>query len=254
MGKERTARAPGRVVRPAINGKTQIARTSDARWSLRAERIFLAELAATCNVRAAAAAAGFSTTAIYNRRMRSAEFAAAWALALDQGYARIETALVELASARLCALVSGGEAGGVVRAGDGAADGGKSAGGAAESAGAEGGSGADGQAGAKTGSGAGSGADAGAASGAVSDGGSKGADAGAESRVAGPAMSIGEMMNLLRLHRASARGGAAQNYDWRAQGRPGPEELDAVRASILRKIEAIERADKRKAGVKGDEG
>ena len=244
MGKERTARAPGpgRVVRPAINGKTQIARTSDARWSLRAERIFLTELAATCNVRAAAAAAGFSTTAIYNRRMRSAEFAAAWALALDQGYARIETALVELASARLCALVSGGEAGGVARAGDGSADEAKSAGGAAEGAGAEGGSGA------------GSGADAGAESGAVSDGGSKGADAGAESRVAGPAMSIGEMMNLLRLHRASARGGAAQNYDWRAQGRPGPEELDAVRASILRKIEAIERADKRKAGVKGDEG
>ncbi|MBU0556048.1 MAG: hypothetical protein KKD64_16855 [Alphaproteobacteria bacterium] len=242
MGKERTARAPGpgRVVRPAINGKTQIARTSDARWSLRAERIFLTELAATCNVRAAAAAAGFSTTAIYNRRMRSAEFAAAWALALDQGYARIETALVELASARLCALVSGGEAGGVARAAEGTADGGKSAGGAVEGAGAAGGSAAGGRAG----------ADAGADSSA----GSKGADAGAESRGAGPAMSIGEMMNLLRLHRASARGGAAQNYDWRAQGRPGPEELDAVRASILRKIEAIERADKRKAGVKGDEG
>ncbi|MBN8830774.1 MAG: hypothetical protein J0G94_09145 [Sphingomonadales bacterium] len=55
---------------------------------------------------------------------------------------------------------------------------------------------------------------------------------------AGPPLSNAEMMNLLKLHRSTARGGKEQNYDWRAK----PWDMDAIRASILRKIEAIERA------------
>lgn len=53
-------------------------------------------LAATCNVRAAAAAAGFSTEACYKQRVRRPAFAADWARALEQGYERLETMLIEM--------------------------------------------------------------------------------------------------------------------------------------------------------------
>lgn len=156
----------GRVVRQARNRKTQVIRTVGKRWSQAAESAFLEELAATANVRAAAEAAGFSTTAIYRRRMRWPGFAAAWQACLEQGYARIETQLIALATDSLRSEpVSGAAAG-------------------------------------------------------------------------GKAMSVAEAMNLLKLHRASVKGGAPQRYDARAR----PPDIEAVRASILRKIEAIERA------------
>jgi hypothetical protein len=56
-------------------------------------------------------------------------------------------------------------------------------------------------------------------------------------------MTVPEITNLLRLHRAAQRGGAPQNFGWR-RAAPDP---DAMRASILRKIEAIERAGARAA-------
>lgn len=174
----------GRVVRPAKNRKTQVIRTSGKRWSQAAERVFLEELAATANVRAAAAAAGFSTTAIYLRRMRCPGFAAQWQACLEQGYARLETRLVELATASLT--------------------------------GTEGAPGGEGD----------------------------GAEGGV---VAERTMSVGEAMNLLRLHRAAAKGGAPQRYDSRAK----PMDIEAVRASILRKIEAIERAAAADGGTSG---
>ena len=161
-------KAKKQVIRQAKNGKTKVIRTSGKRWSQAAERVFLEELAATCNVRASAAAAGFSTTAIYQRRMRWPGFAEAWDAALEQGYVRLETMLVEAATDSL-----------------------------------------------------------------------------AREPIAGdrpvPAMTVAEAMNLLRLHRASVRGGAPQRFDSRAKA----PEFAAVRASILRKIEAIERADAR---------
>lgn len=52
-----------------------------------------------------------------------------------------------------------------------------------------------------------------------------------------PAMSIDQAMNLLKLHRAEARGGAAQRYGWR-QVEPDIEEVDA---EILRRVQALER-------------
>lgn len=161
---EKTGKAGGRVVRQARNRKTQVIRTSGKRWSQEAEQRFLEELAATANVRAAAAAAGFSTITVYKRRMRWPGFAAEWQACLEQGYARIEAQLVERATDSLRSEPVTGAA-------------------------------------------------------------------------AGKAMSVAEMMNLLKLHRASVKGGAPQRYDARAL----PPDIEAVRASILRKIDAIER-------------
>lgn len=164
----------GRVVRSAKNRKTQVIRTSGKRWSQAAEAAFLEELAATCNVRAAAAAAGFSTTAIYRRRMQWPGFAAEWDKALEQGYVRLETLLIERATDSLAR---------------------------------------------------------------------EGVRGDREMRAVG----FDEGLNLLRLHRASVRGGAAQRYDGRAKA----PDWDAAKASILRKIDAIERAAARKAAAGG---
>ncbi|MDR6834271.1 MULTISPECIES: hypothetical protein [unclassified Sphingopyxis] len=59
--------------------------------------VFLATLADSCNVRRAAAVAGFAYSAAYQRRRRDPDFADAWQAALDSGYARLEMALVERA-------------------------------------------------------------------------------------------------------------------------------------------------------------
>lgn len=165
-----TGPAVGRIVRPAKNGKTQVIRTRHF-WSDEAEETFLEELAATCNVKAAAHVAGFSTVAVYRRRMKHAGFAEAWAMAIEQGYARLEAMLVERATDSLSRR-------------------------------------------------------------AVEDVVAEGA-----ARPAPPEMSVGDMMSLLKLHRASVRGGPEQAYGHREKA-PDAEE---VRASILRKIEAIER-------------
>jgi len=84
----------GRIIREAVNSNSKVIRTRGKRWSDKAEAVFLAELGATCNVRAAAAAAGFTTTAICNRRMQSPGFRAAWDEVIDRGYARIEALLI----------------------------------------------------------------------------------------------------------------------------------------------------------------
>lgn len=59
---------------------------------------FLEHLAATCNVTASAEAAGISFSAAYRARMKDPEFRADWQLALEQGYARLEAALLERAA------------------------------------------------------------------------------------------------------------------------------------------------------------
>jgi hypothetical protein len=154
----------GTIVRPAINGKTQVIRAR-RRWSREAERIFFEHLAATCNVCAAAAEAGFSTTAIYNRRMKWPGFAEAWVRAVEQGFARIEAQLIETASASL--------------AGPSDFDGGREV----------------------------------------------------------ERVSFADALNLYKLHRAEVRGGPPQRYDARSR----PLDPDAVRASLLKKVEMIER-------------
>lgn len=169
-----------RVIREAKNGNTKVIRTTGARWSAKAEKMFLDELAATANVRAAAQAAGFSTTAIYNRRKKWPGFAAEWDACLEQGYVRIETMLIAAATDSL----SGGNA-------------------------------------------------------------SASAGEGPPPVLTGPAMTVSEAMNLLRLHRASVRGGAPQRYGSNAKA----PDFEVLKQGILRKIEAIVRADARKTGA-----
>jgi hypothetical protein len=73
-------------------------RTGAGRWNERAEKAFFAALADTANVRQAAKAAGFSTTAIYNRRLALPEFRAKWEAAVETGCARVEMMLIEAAT------------------------------------------------------------------------------------------------------------------------------------------------------------
>ena len=59
---------PGEVVHASREGHPCIVRPGPGRLTEQAERAFLAELAATANVQAAARAAGVSTQAVYKRR------------------------------------------------------------------------------------------------------------------------------------------------------------------------------------------
>ncbi|WP_447760220.1 hypothetical protein [Sphingopyxis panaciterrae] len=61
------------------------------------KEIFLEALTDGCNVRRAAAAAGFAYSAAYRMRRDNPDFAEAWQGALESGYARLEMALVERA-------------------------------------------------------------------------------------------------------------------------------------------------------------
>lgn len=82
------------VVRP--DGK--LIKGSEARWGKRAQEAFLAELTMSANVKRAAAAAGFSTQAVYKRRLKDRHFAAAWDAAIETGKARVQAYLVEAAT------------------------------------------------------------------------------------------------------------------------------------------------------------
>ncbi len=86
-------------------GEPYIRRSKTGRWQMRRAQAgmidhagrqrFLAALSATANVRLAAAAAGFGAGALYNHRYRNPAFAREWQLALEMGYERLETALLE---------------------------------------------------------------------------------------------------------------------------------------------------------------
>ena len=119
--------------------------------------------------------------AVYRRRMKHAGFAEAWALAIAQGYARLEAMLIERATDSLSKR-------------------------------------------------------------AVEDVVAEGA-----ARPAPPEMSVGDAMSLLKLHRASVRGGSEQAYGHREKA----PDVEEVRASILRKIGAIERAREWKGDAAG---
>lgn len=60
-------------------------------------QIFLEVLSESCNVRRAAALAGFAPSAAYKLRRSNPDFAEAWQAALESGYARLEMALIERA-------------------------------------------------------------------------------------------------------------------------------------------------------------
>ena len=62
-------------------------------WTKAKREAFLVELALSCNIVRAAAAAGMSQSSTYRLRKRNPDFAAQWAAALAVGYERLETAL-----------------------------------------------------------------------------------------------------------------------------------------------------------------
>jgi hypothetical protein len=67
---------------------------ASARLSGVSRSVFLAKLAETSNVTLAAKTAGISPPAAYRERRRSEAFRKAWGLALAEGYARLEAALL----------------------------------------------------------------------------------------------------------------------------------------------------------------
>lgn len=64
------------------------------RWTKRMKADFLDHLAATCNVKAAAAAIGVNPGSVYALRRHDLSFVAEWDKALDHGYQLLETMLV----------------------------------------------------------------------------------------------------------------------------------------------------------------
>jgi hypothetical protein len=82
-------------VRRCREGGTETVRCGEGRQSPQSDQIFFANLAAGHGVRRSAAMAGFSTTALYNRRMIDPQFAARWALARDQCVARNDMLLID---------------------------------------------------------------------------------------------------------------------------------------------------------------
>ena len=169
-------------VRASKAGRPCVVRAGPGRWSVGAERAFLAELTASANVRAAARAAGVSAVAAYNRRKLWPAFAAAWREAIDEGYARIETLLVGAATAAL-------------------------------------------------------------------DPGPEGGDERALRQAQGerlfepPEMTVEQAMKLW-LHHAGVEGGRAPRQRWRRR----EPDIEEVRAEILRRVAAVERARQGKAG------
>ncbi|MDB5679128.1 hypothetical protein [Sphingomonas bacterium] len=93
---QKEAQARARAARVTRHGKDgpQVVAVTAHRWTDEAEAAFLDTLAASCNVTLSAATAGFSTEAIYRRRRTDPVFAERWQAALEQGYARIEMAVV----------------------------------------------------------------------------------------------------------------------------------------------------------------
>lgn len=97
-GAARDAAKPlGEAVRRAGKNGPQVAESLGHYWSDEAEARFLDRLAASCNVRRAAAAIGYTPATLYWRRRRDPAFAERWAAALAQGYTRIEALLLERA-------------------------------------------------------------------------------------------------------------------------------------------------------------
>lgn len=78
--------------------RVQIARARLKQWTPRVEDRFLAVLAVTCNVKAAAAAAGMSFTSAYAHRIRWPGFARRWDEAAENAEVALQFAIVRHAS------------------------------------------------------------------------------------------------------------------------------------------------------------
>lgn len=90
--------SPARGRGELVGAGSQMKRAGHGRWSEAKEKLFFDELAATANVKRAAAAAGVSPNAVYARRMKNPHFKAKWAAVVETGKAAIEMKLVEAAN------------------------------------------------------------------------------------------------------------------------------------------------------------
>jgi len=81
-----------------VGGASPKARKARAKdWTKAKEALFLTTLAETCNVTAAAAAAGVSVSGAYARRKKVAAFRAGWAEAIAAAYQRLELVMLDRA-------------------------------------------------------------------------------------------------------------------------------------------------------------
>ena len=83
------------VVKGTNGRRVQIARARLKQWTPRIEDRFLAVLAATCNVKAACAEVGLTQASAYLHRKRWMGFAGRWDAAVEEGYWRLEIALLQ---------------------------------------------------------------------------------------------------------------------------------------------------------------
>ena len=83
------------VLRRSKREGAQIVRAGEGRWTPEAEGVFLDHLAAGFGVRYSAAAAGFSTTAVYARRRLSPDFGERWTEAKAHGIERNDMLLID---------------------------------------------------------------------------------------------------------------------------------------------------------------
>lgn len=90
----------GRGEKPRLRGREgarAVAERQITAWTAEVEDRFLEALAASSNVRESARAAGVSDTTVYRHRRSSAEFRAKWAVALREGFVKLETLMLERA-------------------------------------------------------------------------------------------------------------------------------------------------------------
>lgn len=85
-------------VRQGPTGKVQRVKSHGAQWCEAVEEEFFDLLAASCNVSLATETVGFTTPTVYRLRRMRPDFAARWAAALEQGYARLEMELLRAAT------------------------------------------------------------------------------------------------------------------------------------------------------------
>lgn len=90
----RRRKPAGEGVRAAGKNGPQLV-TAEHQWNDETETRFLNALAASCNVRRGAAAIGYTPATLYWRRRKDPAFAERWRAAMEQGYVRIEAALIE---------------------------------------------------------------------------------------------------------------------------------------------------------------
>lgn len=86
-------------IRPVSGRALAAAREKPSYFGKARQEVFLAALAASCNVKASAEKAGVGKATAYRRRYDTPAFAAAWDEAIEVGYARLEAALIERAIA-----------------------------------------------------------------------------------------------------------------------------------------------------------